>query len=33
MLILFTGDKQRYIQRMNNMRKDTRERKALKTET
>ena len=31
MLILFTENK--HIQRMNNMRKDTRERKALKTET
>ena len=33
MMILFTENKQRYIQRMNNMHKDTRERKALKTET
>ena len=32
MMILFTENKQRYIQRMNNM-QDTRERKALKTET
>ena len=28
MMILFTENKQRYIQRMNNMQKDTRERKA-----
>ena len=33
MIILFTESKQRYIQRMNNIQKDTRERKALKTET
>ena len=30
MMILFTENKRRYIQRMNNMQKDTRERKALK---
>ena len=33
MIILFTENKQRYMQRMNNIQKDTRERKALKTET
>ena len=33
MVILFTENKPRYIQRLNNMQKDTRERKALKTET
>ena len=33
MMILFTENKQRYIQRVNNTQKDTRERKALKTET
>ena len=33
MIILFTENKQRYIQRMNNIQKDTVERKALKTET
>ena len=33
MVILFTENKPRYILRMNNMQKDTRERKALKTET
>ena len=33
MMTLFTENKQRYIQRMNNMQKDTRERKVLKTET
>ena len=33
MIILFTENKQRYIQRMNNMQKDTKERKELKTET
>ena len=33
MMILFTIIKQRYIQRVNNIQKDTRERKALKTET
>ena len=33
-MILFTENKQRYIQRMNIMQKDTRERKeALKTES
>ena len=32
MMILFTENKQRYIQRMNTMQKDTRERKAIKTE-
>ena len=31
MMILFTENKQRYIQGMNIMQKDTRERKALKT--
>ena len=33
MMILFTENKQRYIQRVNSIQKDTRERKALKTET
>ena len=33
MMILFTENKQRYVQRMNNMQKDTKERKALKTES
>ena len=33
MMILFTKNKQRYMQRMNNMQKDTREKKALKTES
>ena len=33
MIILFTENKQRYIQRINNIQKDTGERKALKTET
>ena len=33
MMILFTENKPRYIQGMNNMQKDTRDRKALKTET
>ena len=33
MMILFTENKQRYVQRVNNIQKDTRERKALKTET
>ena len=33
MMILFTENIPRYIQRMNNIQKDTRERKALKTET
>ena len=33
MMILFTENKQRYMQRMNNMQKDTRKTKALKTET
>ena len=33
MMILFTENKQRYRERINNMQKDTRERKALKTET
>ena len=32
-MILFTENKPRYIQRMNNIQKGTRERKALKTET
>ena len=32
MMISFTENKQRYIQRVNNIQKDTRERKALKTE-
>ena len=32
-MILFTENKQRYIQRMNNMQKDTKDSKALKTET
>ena len=32
MMILFPENKPRYIQRMNNMQKDTKERKALKTE-
>ena len=32
MIMLFTENKQRYIQRMNNMQNETRERKALKTE-
>ena len=31
MILLFTENKQRYIQGMNNMKKDIRERKALKT--
>ena len=33
MMILFTENKQRYLQRVNNIQKDTRERNALKTET
>ena len=33
MMILFTENKQRYVLRVNNIQKDTRERKALKTET
>ena len=33
MMILFTENKQRYTQRMSNMQKDTRERKALKTQS
>ena len=33
MMILFTENKQRYIQRVNNIQKDTRERKALILET
>ena len=32
-MILFTENKQRYIQRMSNMQKDTKDSKALKTET